>query len=200
MELINPWLNVTDICVLVIIAIGMLSGARRGFAGELIKLAIAVFAVVFGWRMSDTASDWLSRHIDWPKADLQVLSFFGLIVAVYLLLTLIRLGFRFFIDFSFKGKIELIGGALLGILRATTLCVFILLLMSLVDVLNHYDMINRSQSHQLVEKYVRPHYDAWAEAHPNFTLPEKEKLKERGFTVPEWEQYLGPLIAPDQED
>ncbi|HMP89859.1 MAG TPA: CvpA family protein [Kiritimatiellia bacterium] len=199
MDHIQPWLNITDISVLVILVLGILGGARRGLAGELMKVITAVLAIVVAWRMNAQAADWLSKPLKWPDDDLRVLAFFGIIIAVYVILTLIRMGFRLFIDFSFKGKIELLGGALFGLLRATALCIVVLLLVALIKHEGLESLLSKSRAANFVHDNIRPIYDDWASKNPDFKLPDREKIKERGITPPDWEQFLGPLIAPDDE-
>jgi len=199
MEFISPWLNVPDACVLVVLVLGILGGIRRGFSGELIRLITIVIAIGVGWHMSDQASAWLAARTGWPDEELKAVAFFGVIISVYTILSVIRHSFRLFLDFSFKGKLEIIGGAFLGLLRATVFSLVVLLGATMIasDVIT--PALEGSRSGRFVIEHVRPLYDEWAEKNPEFKLPDLEKAKERGLDTPAWEEYLGPLIAPDKE-
>src|SRR5690606_38152265 len=127
METIRPFLNATDIAVLVLLIIGILGGLRRGLSGEILRLVTIVISVYVGWKGADKGADWLSTRTGLPVEDMSAVAFFALIIGSYLILSIIRHTFRLLLDFTFKGKLERIGGAVLGFIRATVFCVSVVL-------------------------------------------------------------------------
>jgi membrane protein required for colicin V production len=217
MESLKAYLNLVDGIVAVVLFLGILGGIRRGLSGELLRVITIVIAIVIGWRFSDQTAAWLADNSDWPNDDLKAVAFFGLIVAVYLILGIIRHGFRLLLDFSFKGKMEYIGGALFGLVRSLVFCAVALLGASMIPSESVQSAVNDSRSGQFAIEHLGPVYTDWAEKHPEFKLPDMktpevvEQAIEVKNTIPEdatetviekteeIEDDLGPLIIPDSD-
>jgi uncharacterized membrane protein required for colicin V production len=220
MESLKEWLNVADGIVLVVVILGMFGGIRRGFSGELLRFITIAIAIYIGWRFSDQATAWLTERSDWPENDLKAVAFFGLIVITYVILGIIRHSFRLLLDFSFRGKLEILGGALLGLIRAMVFCAVALLGASMIPFEPIQAAVKQSRSGKLAIEYVGPLYSDWAEKNPEFRLPGMNvpdvpeqlndvqeivteavpgEVTEVIEEVPEiMDEELGPLITPDQ--
>jgi len=221
MESLKEWLNVVDGIVLFVVFLGMLGGIRRGFSGELLRFITIAIAIYIGWRFSDQAMAWLAERSDWPENDLKAVAFFGLIVITYIILGIIRHSFRLLLDFSFRGKLEILGGAILGLIRASVFCAVALLGASMIPSEPLNTAVKQSRSGKLAIEFVGPLYSDWAEKNPEFKLPEMkvpdfeekaievhenvtdevfEEVDEVIEDVPEMmDEELGPLITPDQD-
>ncbi len=179
MDTIREWFNIVDGIVAVVLVLGLLGGVRRGLSGELLRVITIVIALLVGWYGTNMAAHWLADRSDWPDDDLYVVALLGLIVGTYTILGIIRHVFRIFLDFSFRGRLEILGGAMLGLLRATVFCAIALLAASLIPSENLQAAIDRSRTGTLVVTYLTPAYNAWAEENPNLKLP----VKESGLTT-----------------
>jgi len=199
--MISQWINITDGCVAAILVLGLLGGIRRGLSGELLRIATIVAALFAGWKGADAGAAWLAGRGGWTAEEVKPLAFFGIIVATFLVLAIVRIAFRLFLDFSFKGKLELIGGAVSGLLRATVFCAIVLLGASLIPSEPLQHALQSSMSGQWVQEHIRPRFDRLIEENPEFSLPalRGDEPEPGGLDQPAWENYLGPLIDPDND-
>jgi membrane protein required for colicin V production len=201
MESLQPFMNITDILVGIFMLFGLLSGMKRGLSNELFRLISIIIAIVVAYRFDELGAVWLAKWVDWPAEELTKPAFFGIIVAVYIVLAIIRLALRLLMTFSFKPKIELLGGGLLGLTRAiifVAIIIFALLAGDFGEALG----VEESVSGQLVREYVMPRYHAVAEQYPELKLPEVEEGSEEsrdGAKNIDIEQFLGPLIDLEHE-
>lgn len=203
MAFLQQFFNVVDIAVGVVLLLGLIGGIRRGLSGELFRIISMVLAVVAGWKFAGEGADWLAGRTDWPPEDLTTPAFFGIIAASYIVLAIVRLALRLVIDFSFKGKLELLGGALLGLSRSLLLCAVLLLGTSLLPYPKVQEALAASVTGGWTRQYLRPAYDNFAARHPDLELPVSEDTASEGeppalLDTPAYEEYLGPLI--DSED
>jgi len=200
MDVIKEWLNVVDGIVIVLLILGMFGGVRRGLSGELLRIITIILALAAGWYGADMAANWLEDRSDWPRDDLQIIGLIGIVVSVYLLLGVVRHTFRLFLDFSFRGKLEIIGGALLGLMRATVFCTIALLGASMIPSDDVQDAVNASNTGRLVVDHLTPLYNDWAEQNPDLKLPVKETpITTEPIELPATEEALGPLIDASED-
>jgi len=199
MDTLRTFINIPDISVFILLIIGILGGLRRGLSGELLRLITIIIAVVVGWKGADRAAEWLASRTDWPVDDLTAVAFFGLIISTYLVVSIIRHALRLLLDFTFQGKIERIGGALLGLTRATVFCSAVLLGAALIPSEPVQTAVQSSVTGRLVATHLVPLYENWADENPKFKLPELEKIKDIQVEAPPWDDYLGPLIETTED-
>lgn len=201
------YLNIVDIIVAAMLLFGFVGGIRRGLSGELLRILSIIIAIVVGWKGTDAGSAWLSEKSEWPVEDVKKFAFLGLIVATYVFLAFVRVGLRLFLSFSFKGKLEVIGGALIGLLRAAVFSAVALLAMTMIDYQTLNDALANSVTGKLVKEHVRPLYDEIARENPDLNLPTGEPVEETTeeepaespLETPAFENYLGPLIDSENE-
>lgn len=189
----ESYMNLTDIITGALLLLGMIGGIKRGLSGELLRIIMIGLSIGGGWTFASTAATRLSEYIDLPAGQLMTLSFFGLIVAAYVAMLIIRLGLRFLIDFSFKGKLEVIGGALIGLARAALMCSAIIMGLLMTKAESITGAINQSNAGSLVVKYVQPHYDELVAKNPEFNFPESPEAAAEAVEMPEASEYLGPI-------
>lgn len=195
-------LNVTDIAVGVLCLLGMIGGIRRGLSGELLRIIMIGTSVFAGWTMASSGATYLQDYLDWAPGQRMTLSFFGIIAASYIALIIIRLGLRFVIDFKFKGKLEFIGGALIGLTRSALFCSVVILGLLMPDYEPITRTISTSHAGAWVVKYVQPHYQKLIEENPEFNFPASPETAIESLDVPEIpesSEVLGPIIDADDE-
>lgn len=109
-------LHWVDGLVALVLLYGLIRGARRGFAGELARL-IYMGLVLIGARTAHPYFTTLfSQH---TRLDIETSDTVGLILGAtlsVLLVLLLRLLIKKLFQFGFRGKLEQVGGALLGLL------------------------------------------------------------------------------------
>jgi membrane protein required for colicin V production len=194
-------MNATDIVVGVFLLFGLLSGIKRGLSNELFRLISIIIAIAIAYRFDDLGAAWLAEWTDWPAEDLIRPAFFGIIVATYIFLAIIRLALRLFMDFAFKPKIERLGGGLLGLARAVIFAAIILFAL-LAGNFGQTLGVEESVSGQLVRAYVMPRYHAVAEQYPELQLPAVEEGREEASDEAldvDIGNYIGPLIDVENE-
>lgn len=200
MDVIKEWMNVVDGLVLVLLVLGIFGGVRRGLSGELLRIITIVIALVAGWYGADMAADWLADRSDLPREDLQIIGLIGVILSVYTLLGIVRHVFRLFLDFSFRGKLEIFGGAVLGLVRATVFCIIVLLGASMIPSEPVQEAVAKSNTGRFVVDQLTPVYNDWAEKNPDLKLPVKETpITTEPINLPATEEVLGPLIDTSDE-
>jgi membrane protein required for colicin V production len=199
---LQSYLNITDICAALLLLFGMLGGLRRGLSGELLRIISIAIAIVVGWKGTDAGAVWIAEKSGWPVEDVKIAAFLGLIVGTYIFLAFVRLALRLFVDFAFKGKLEHIGGALVGLTRSAIFATVALLFLSLFDYEPTKQAVTNSVSGDLVIRHVRPLYDEIARKNPDLKLPLVESEipdDDAPINQPAFENYLGPLIEHDEE-
>lgn len=174
MESFKEWLNIVDGVVAVVLVLGLLGGMRRGLSGELLRVITVMIALLAGWYGAEGAAAWLAERSDWPLEDLRLVGLIGLIAGVYFGLGIVRHTFRLFLDFTFRGRIELLGGAFLGLVRATLFCAVALLGASLIPSEAIQQALGESRTGQAVLEHLTPAYNSWAGSNPDLKLPVKE--------------------------
>jgi membrane protein required for colicin V production len=117
-----------DAVVLAFLLYGLIRGSIRGFSGELARLLYLSGALLGTSLAHPILADLLSHHTRLDATDADRI---GLILAAglaILLVLLIRLLVKKLFQFSFRGKLERVGGALLGLMTVFILvsAVFIL--------------------------------------------------------------------------
>ncbi len=130
METLQQWFNLVDVIAGIVLLAGLIAGVRRGFSGEIIRLVIVAASVFVGWTFAPMVVD------RFPDADLSpqelfLAGFLVLSICSYLLLNVIRAMIAGLMEFSFRGKFEIYGGAVLGLIRSA------LVVIALIMVLHH---------------------------------------------------------------
>ncbi len=165
--------NVVDAVVLVWLLIGAWQGARHGLTGELGRLLAAALAIFAAWH----ACFWLGARImdagHMTEVTAHGTAFILILVAMYILLRLIGMIFKHLVTFSFKGRLEPIGGAVLGLLTSA------LLVTALLLVLGHWSskqaqrwFVEGSLCGRVVQRQWAPLYTRWTASYPALRIPD----------------------------
>ncbi len=190
MEAVKEWINLVDGIVAAVLVLGLFGGVRRGLSGELLRIITIVIALLVGWYGADTGAAWLDDHTELPPDDARVVALLGLIVGTYVVLGIVRHVFRIILDFSFRGRLEILGGGFLGLLRASVFSAMALVGASLVPSPAVDAALHASRSGTWAIDHLTPAYLSWAEQHPGLKLPTREQ------PVPDIELPDFPVDAP----
>ncbi|MBU0679016.1 MAG: CvpA family protein [Verrucomicrobia bacterium] len=126
-----PAFNIADIVIVAVIALGAIRGFVRGLSGELssvISTVVAVFAGVYLYRPLGNYVGEYTRM----KGDMAYATAFGLaVIGGLIIMWIVRLVLRNLIAFTFRGKIERVGGTAAGIVRYGVLVAAMILAVAL---------------------------------------------------------------------
>ncbi len=184
--------NIVDMVAVVLLVVGLLQGLRRGLSGELAGVLSTAIAVGTGCYFYQPLGVQTYMHTRLDEQAAYALAFFLTMAGAFLLMVLVRILLRHLMEFTFKGKIERIGGALAGCLRAAVITAAIIFMFSLWP----HDYLQRlfreeSLAGRNLCKYIPPVYEELANKHPALPhLPKKPSDKDIDMTADE-EQELG---------
>lgn len=164
--------NILDGIVGVILLFGLLGGLKRGLSGELSRVIGICAAVWAAWRFAQPVATWAMDRLSLNQDRSYLFSFLAILVASCALLWLVRLALRNLMEFAFKGRIERIGGALAGLLRAAVVAAALVLMLQFAP---HGGVreaaIEGSWVGRIVTRYLRPVYDNLQQQMPELGLP-----------------------------
>jgi len=124
-------LSVVDIFFAAAMAIGAVRGMLRGLSRELadlIRVLGAFLAAYFLYRPLATLLIEKSRLSDLASA---IVAFLLVLIAAFLLLTLLHVMLSKFMQFAFKGPLERLGGLLSGLIKGAVFASVVVLLLGL---------------------------------------------------------------------
>ena len=164
---------------------GLAGGIRRGLSGELVRAIIAVSAVVAAILYMQPASEWIQTRWRLEGRLGVIAGFLAVMLGIYVGITLLRVLLGRLADFTFKGKMERIGGALCGLIRAAAVTSILLLLLGLAPNENlHRLIVDESVSGRFVSQHIRPLYDKLSERVPEIKLPEVQADADPLYEIP----------------
>ena len=171
-----PHFNIIDIVVVVLIVLGLIRGLIKGLSGELAGLLSAAAAVAGGWYGYQPLGNFLADKTRLSEPATIAVAFILALIGAYILMRILRLVLRSVMEFSFKGKIEKIGGMLAGGIRMTVVVAALVLLMALWP----HEYLHRLFAEESVfGRYIfdnlGPVYEKIAEEHPALQIPQKEE-------------------------
>lgn len=168
-----PAFNLIDAVVGVILLMGTLGGLKRGLSGELSRMAAVLIALLAGWKLARPCAAWAVEHLGASQDGGFLISFILIAVLALLALWLLRKFLRNVMDFAFKGRLEKVGGAVCGLLRAGLIATFLLLALGLAPQPDVQRLVaEKSCFGRLTARYVRPLYDDLRARRPELGLPD----------------------------
>ena len=166
--------NAVDAVAAVLLAVGIFTGMRRGLSGELARLIGAGVSLYAGWFFYQPAGQYLFKVTRLSSQGASALAFVLVIVGAGVLMILLRLVLRHIMEFTFKGPIERVGGALAGLLRSAVVVTAAILVLSLwPHEYLHRVFAEDSFCGRLIYTYLEPVYEEWSEKYP--LLPDMKK-------------------------
>ncbi len=132
MEQLPPH-NMLDIILLVIMALGLIQGLRRGLSGEIARLIGTAFSVWAGWFFYHPLGRRIMENTRLNEEESFATSFFICLVGVFIVMLLLRIILGKVMEVTFKGStLERLGGALAGLLRTLLACAALLFFLNLL--------------------------------------------------------------------
>jgi len=188
--------NAVDVVVLIWLLVGVWRGVRHGLAGTLLRLAAVTLAVCAG-----TASyAWLGEKIAGPSglsgASSHLLAFLLTTVAVYVLLRFLGMLLKNMMTFTFKGKLEAIGGGVVGLLVSATVITTLLLIMGRwPNPKIHQGVAVESWAGRTAQQQLGPLWQQLEQRYPALQVPENIGPETLETTVKEVKTDVGKAGA-----
>ena len=165
--------NLVDGVVALLLLAGLFSGIRRGLSGELVRAMIAVAAVVAAVLYARPVSEWAMRQANLSVRAALIGAFLLVLLGAYVAVSMVRALLGRLADFTFKGKLERLGGGLCGLARAAAVSGLILLLLGLAPNDNLQRLVvDESVTGRLVTQHLRPLYAQLSERVPEIRIEE----------------------------
>ena len=167
-----PAFNFVDALAAIVLLVGLLGGLKRGLSGELSRVIAIAVAAFSAWRFATPVAEWGMEKLSMTQERAYVFSFLAILLAAFLVMWLIRITLRNLMEFAFKGRIERMGGALAGLLRALVIVAALVLMISFAPQPEIQRIVmKQSFCGRLVAKYLRPVYEDLQQRAPEFGLP-----------------------------
>lgn len=165
--------NAVDIVVLLWLLIGLWRGGRQGLAGALLRLLAVVAAVGCG----SLGYAWLGEKMAGTGrlagASSDLLAFILITTAAYVVLRLLGLLLKNTVTFAFKGRLEPVGGGVVGLLvSACVVTVLLLLAGQWPQPQMKQWFAEDSWSGRLVAAQLGPTWQRLEQRYPTLRLPE----------------------------
>lgn len=198
----TPAFHVLDWVILGFILLQTLLGLKRGLSRELAGLFSLAAAVWVGWYYYEPLSAFILQKMEVSSQGAQVIALVGIVLLALVGLQILRLVLRHLMEFTFKGNIERVGGALAGLIKGVLVSAVVLLVLGLYpnDELHKVvaeDMVIGNR----VLPYLVPAYEKLSEQYPVLKLPEKLDQQAEGAEMPELPRVLEePLTIVDEAD
>jgi len=162
-----PAWNAVDVVVVALIIFGGLQGLRRGLSGELARVIGTVITVWAGWVFYQPLGDKIYSTTRLSATQARAGSFVLILIGGFVLLLLLRMLLHQIIEFTFKGKLERMGGILAGTTRATLVMLALVFLCSLWPHEYIHQMVAvDSFTGRFVNAYIPDIYEDIAEHYP----------------------------------
>jgi uncharacterized membrane protein required for colicin V production len=131
MDLIASF-SIVDAVALIVIALSMLHGYRRGLSGEVAQLVGVVVALVLGLSGYQPTAAWLAEKTRLTEQSAWAVAFVAIVLGSSLVLITVRYLLGRVMKVVFNPAVDKVGGVVSGFLRSS-LCVLILfIVMTLV--------------------------------------------------------------------
>lgn len=163
---LQEWWSLPDWIAGGILLVGLLGGIRRGLSGELSRLLALVLSFSGAWHFHHLAVPLLQPRLDWGEDALRLTSFVSIFLLLYLVLKVIRFAVHTILNITFRGPLEYVGGALLGLLRYSLVVVMLFLIANQVPSERVRTHLADSRMHHLIQEQFQPAYDSLAETFP----------------------------------
>ncbi|MBU1693479.1 MAG: CvpA family protein [Verrucomicrobia bacterium] len=175
-----PQFNLVDIIALLYIALITLRGLARGLSGELARLLSAAAAVAAGLYFYEPFGRVLLQYTrlgEWGGERTAFgVAFALLLIGGWLAMRALRFLLRHLMEFTFRGRIERVGGMLAGFLRASVVAGAVILLLGLAPQEDLRQLfVEESLLGRHLARYALPAYDELAEKFPALRIPARKE-------------------------
>lgn len=168
--------NIVDVAAFLLILVGLIRGFVKGLSGELAGLFSAAAAFAGAWYGYTPLGHFLMGKTILSERATMAVAFVLTLIGAYLAARLLRLILKSLMEFSFKGKIEKIGGLLAGGIRMTVVFAAFALLMTLCPQESLRRLfVEESVLGRFVSEKLGPLCEKIAEEHPALKIPKQEE-------------------------
>ena len=165
-----PSFNAVDIVALIYLVIGVLVGVHRGLSEELarfISMVIAFGIALFAYR---PVALWMIQHTRLEAPQARALAFLATVVGALIVMLLLRLALKRFMQFAFEEGTEKVGGGIAGFAGSAIAVVIVFLAVNLWP----HEYLNRHFGKEsLIGRLVVRYVPALREKVDDLELPEK---------------------------
>jgi len=184
--------NAVDLAALILVLLGTLQGLRRGLSGELASAFSVVVAFFAGWKFYAPVGRLIAEHTNMSGMLSNFFAFALCLVAGLLVMYSLGLLLHTLLVFTFRGKIEHIGGALCGTIRLLLItCAGIFLMGLLPSEFLQRHFAEESAAGRLLFAHLEPVRETITEKIP--------VLKPEPEAIPEDEDYPEDEEIPFEE-
>ncbi len=161
-----------DLVALALILLGIVRGFVKGLSGELAGLISAAVAAIAGFKFYRPLGEYFLRSTHLSEAAAYSAAFATVTLGSYALMRILRFLLRHMMEFSFKGRLERLGGALVGGLSvAVTVIVFVFIMGILPSSTLHSLFAQDSFLGRTVCSKLGPVYERLSEKYPALQIP-----------------------------
>jgi uncharacterized membrane protein required for colicin V production len=170
------YFHIVDIVAFILILVGLIRGLVKGLSGELAGLLGAAAAFAGAWYFYTPLGNFLIGKTRLSERASMAVAFVLALVGAYLAARILRLVLRNLMEFSFKGKIEKIGGLMAGGIRmAVVVTAFVLLVTLWPHEYLHRLFAEESVFGRFVFEKLGPVYEKIADEHPALKIPNQKE-------------------------
>lgn len=166
-------LHPVDIAVGAYTLLAVWHGVRRGLASELSRMASMALILLAAWGFYPGLGRLLveqTRLADQRSAN--GLAFLGILAGGYVVFLALRLLLKALLEFKFRGRLEKIGGAAAGLVRAAMIVMIVVVAVNLRGYGFFYaQVVEHSATGRVLSRVLMPVYDDLALNHPELRLP-----------------------------
>ena len=126
--------NFVDLAVGLYLVWGLIRGLRRGLSRELARLLTMLVALGAGWKLYRPLGEKIAEATRLTEQGSHLMAFvLGLLAAGFAMVAL-RWILKNLAEFSFKGHLERLGGALAGMVRCGMMAIAVIIVCSLCPI------------------------------------------------------------------
>jgi uncharacterized membrane protein required for colicin V production len=164
--------NIVDAGIAIFLIGGLIGGLRRGLSGELSRVLIAAGCITIVYFYSRTLADWLITKHNFSSEVALLIAAAALLLGAYIALTLVRIALAAVFSFTFKGRLERIGGAICGTLRTALAAAILLTMLALLpnETLRRHIAVESRLGSWVVSR-MHPLIDRVADRFPALDIP-----------------------------
>lgn len=127
-------MNILDIIILILLALGLINGLRKGFFVEVASLVALIAGVYGAIHFSDFAADFLMEKVDWNERTVNITAFIITFVVIVLLIALAGKALTKLADFAALGMLNKLLGGLFGLLKMAVILSVILMIFDILNI------------------------------------------------------------------
>lgn len=166
-------LHTIDYVILAILLAGLIRGAFRGLSGELSSALGLVATVAVAWHVYEPIGEYLHETTQMTPIQADTMALLAIIVGGLVVFFLLALLLKHIMQLTFKGPLEPVGGAIVGLIRygLITAALLLLIFQFATDAVREH-LESESKLAGTALEYLIPWYEDLIDRYPDWpTLP-----------------------------